>query len=308
MITTLTGANSYMLHAALKQRTKTFVQQHGDLALETIDGEEATLEQIQAAVQSMPFLASHKLVILGSPSAQKAFIDAAETVLGGTPDTTDVLLVEPKLDKRTAYYKWLKKATDFQDYAELDARALTNWAVTYAKEQGAMLQNSDALYLVERVGTDQLRLSHELDKLCLHEHITKTLIDELTDKTPQSKIFDLLDAAFTGQAARALTLYQDQRDQRVEPQEIMALISWQLRQIALAKYAGTHDLVREGKLSPFSASKAQRMARALTTTEITRAAHNLVQLDARSKREAIDLDDALQDYVINLTFLQNKQN
>ena len=155
---------------------------------------------------------------------------------------------------------------------------------------------------------NQERVAHELDKLLLHDAtITRESIDQLTERTPQGKIFDLLDAAFAGQAERALRLYEAQRAQRVEPQEILAMIGWQLRQVALAKTVGSHDLVREGKVSPYSARKASTIASRLTHTKLKQLLHDITTLDARSKRTNIDLDEALQTYLLQLTQISPAQ-
>src|SRR3954470_14305110 len=120
MIVTLTGGNSFSLRAKLDELSKAFVSEQGDLAVERLDGQEAEFEKIRESLTSLPFLASKKLVVLREGGANKRFAEEAEHILGEVPETTDVILVEPKLDKRLAYYKFLKKSTDFQEFNELD--------------------------------------------------------------------------------------------------------------------------------------------------------------------------------------------
>lgn len=302
MVTVLTGANSFMLRAELTKMVQGFVSEYGDMALEHIDGEETSYERMSEAVQSLPFLAAKKLVVLHMPSAQKQFVEQAETLLSDISEITDVVIVEPKLDKRTGYYRWLKKNTDFKDFNELDSRSLAPWVVQYAKDKGGELSLSDAAYLVDRIGVSQERLSQEIQKLALSGgKITREIINTMTEPTPQSKIFDLLDAAFSGQTKKAMDLYAEQRSMKVEPQEILAMIGWQLRQVALAKTAGTkHDLVREGKVSPYSANKAKAIANHLTLQKLKDLVHDLMTLDARSKRQPIDLDEALRAYLLKI--------
>ena len=301
MVTTLTGSNGFALKQRLTAITHKFISEHDDLALERLDGEEATLEQISDALNSLPFLASNKLVVLRAPGVIKEFQEKAEDLLSDIPEITNVLIVEPKLDKRLRYYKWLKKHTEFQEFNELDERQLSKWAVDYVKEQGGKLSLADAAYLIGRVGARQQRLGNELQKLLLADEINREVIDGLTEATPQSKVFDLLDAAFRGQAKRAMELYQEQRKLRVEPQEIMAMLGWQLRQACLAKTAGKHDLVREGKVSPYSASKASTIASRLTLTRLKQLVYDLTMLDAKSKRVSVDMDEALQNYILALS-------
>lgn len=301
MIVTLSGSNNFGLQERLHEVKRVFVAEHGDFALEQLDGSETTYERMTEAIQSLPFLTDKKLVILFGPGNEKSFNENIETVLKNVPEQTDLFLVEPKLDKRTAYYKYLKKHTEFEEFSELDERTLAVWAVSHAKDQGSALNIADAKYLVERVGVSQSRIANELTKLLLEGGaVTRHAIDDLVERTPQSKIFDLLDAAFAGHASKAIALYEEQRTQRVEPQEILAMIGWQLRQVALAKTVGRHDLVREGKVSPYSANKAKTIASRITLERLKTLIHDVTVLDARSKRVSLDLDEALQNYLLQL--------
>src|SRR5207302_5372047 len=103
------------------------------------------------------------------------------------------------------------------------------WLSETAKARNATLNPSDASYLVERVGLNQQLLANELDKLLLYNpQITRSSIDQLTDPTPQSTVFQLLEAAFAGRTKQALDLYAEQRGLKVEPQQIIAMLAWQL--------------------------------------------------------------------------------
>ena len=119
------------------------------MAVERLEGEDASYERIAEAVSSIPFLCDRKLVILRSASLNKDFTERFEDFLRSVSESTDVLIVEGKLDKRTVYYKQLQKLTDFHDYKELDTNGLVQWAVAYAKEQGGNLSSADARYLVQ---------------------------------------------------------------------------------------------------------------------------------------------------------------
>lgn len=302
MVIVLTGDNTFLLRVELHHLTEAFLANYGDMALEYLDGEEVSYERIGESLQSVPFLVSKKMVILQNPSVNKQFFEQFEALLSDVTDNTDVIVVEAKLDKRTNYYKWLKKNTEFKEYTELDSRGLALWAVQYAKEQNSELTLSDAAYLVDRIGVNQERLSNEIQKLALSgEKITRENIEIMTEPTPQSKIFDLLDAAFSEQTQKALNLYNEQRGMKVEPQEILAMIGWQLRQVALAKTAGNkHDLIKEGRVSPYSANKAKVVANRLTIQKLKKLIYDLIVLDARSKRQPIDLDEALQTYILSI--------
>lgn len=304
MISTLAGSNSYLLGRELKKIIDEFLNEYGDLGLERIDGEEATYDRMREALESLPFLASKKLVILRAPSPNKEFAEKVETLLENLPDSTDLIIVEPKLDKRTSYAKFLKKKTSYNEYSELDEYGLSSWLVTEAKTKKGSLTANDARYLVSRVGVNQQMLSNELDKLLSYSsNVTKETIDLLTEQTPQSTVFELLDAALSGNNAKTLKLYQEQRALKVEPQAIIALLSWQLHALAVVKTAGDRsddDIARTAKLNPFVVRKTRILSKNVSVKDAKQYVSELLELDIALKTTAIDANDALQVYLLKL--------
>lgn len=304
MILTLTGPNTYLRKQELRTRVDTFLTEHGDMAIERLDGDESAPARLREAVSSLPFLTSRKLVILEEPGKQKAFSEHINDILKDIADTTDVIIHEPKLDKRSTYYKTLKKETEFKEYAELDAPALARWATSYAAEQGGSIGTNDATFLIGRIGANQQLLQHELDKLLTYNPaITRATIELLSEATPASTVFELLDAAFAGKAKRAFELYNEQRALKVEPQAIIAMLAWQLHILAAVKAAGdrTPESIASGaKLNPFVVRKSLALARQLSLGRIRRLIADLLTLDMRLKRSNLDADEALQLYLLKL--------
>jgi DNA polymerase III subunit delta len=304
MITTLNGENSFGLQRRARHIVDAFVAEHGDLALERLDGQEASVERIGEALRSLPFLSPKKLVVLREPGSNKQFAEQIEQLLQEVPDTTEVLIIEPKLDKRLSYYKFLKKHTQFEEFAQLDQNGLARWLVDAAKEQGGSLAANDARYMVERVGANQQLLAQELEKLLLFSAtIKRQSIDLLTEATPQSTIFQLLEAAFAGKSKQALALYREQRALKVEPQQIIAMLAWQLHVLALLKTAGdrpVETIAKEAKLNPFVVRKSQGIARQLSMSELNRLVTDLLLIDRQMKSTSLDPDEALQHYLLQL--------
>src|SRR3989344_1524390 len=305
MITTLTGPNTFMLQAELNKIRSDFVAEFEDIGLEQLDGEETTAERMIEAAQSLPFLAARKLVILRNPSAQKAFAERIETIIKGVPGSTDLVVVETKIDKRSVYFKVLKAKTEFRELLELDPIKLNNWIVQYANDYGGSINTQDARYLMERVGQNQQLLASEIDKLLtFNSSINRTSIDLLTDQAPQGTIFELLDAAFAGNKQKAMDLYKQQRALKIEPQQIMAMLAWQLHVLALVKTAGERtpdDIAREAKLNPFVVRKTMQLARDLSLTEVKDLVSRALALDIKLKSQTIDADEALQHFLLTVT-------
>ncbi|HSX45201.1 MAG TPA: DNA polymerase III subunit delta [Candidatus Saccharimonadales bacterium] len=305
MITTLTGPNSFEIQHRLKQLVKKFVDEHGDLALERLDGEEISFDRIQNSIESLPFLASKKLVVLRSPGANKDFTEKFKQAFDRQADSTDLIIVEPKLDKRLSYYKFLKSKTEFIECNELDARQLANWLSKEAQKRDGQLSPNDAYYLVERVGLNQQMLFNELQKLLEYNpKITRQTIDLLTEETPQSTIFQLIDAAFAGNPKRALKLYDEQRRLKVEPLNIMGMLAWQLHILAVVKTAGQRsvaEIASQAKINPYVVQKNQTIAKKLSYVELKKLITEVTELDEKLKTTAIDPDEALKNLLFNLT-------
>ena len=302
---TLTGVNDYLRTQELKGLLDAFVRQYTDMAVERFDGEETGAATMRGALASLPFLTERKLVVLREPGKQKAWAEQIGDILQDVAETTDVIIVEPKLDKRLSYYKTLKKLTDFRERNELDVAGLARWAGEYAASQGGQLAATGARQLVDRIGANQQLLQQELDKLLAYDpHITGESIELLTEPMPQSTVFELLDAAFNGKAQRAMALYREQRTLKVEPQAIIAMLAWQLHVLALVKTAGQRsadDIAREAKLNPFVVRKSQSLARALSLQQLKTQIAGLLQLDRDLKTKSIDADEALQLYLLTLS-------
>jgi len=304
MVVTLTGNNHFLLRRRLDELVKKFSDEYGELAVERIDAAETEPQAVIDALSSLPFLASRKLVVLRDISANKAVTDQIEQIIDVAGKTTDLIIYDPALDKRTSYFKVLKSQTKLEEFGDLDKKQLAKWLADEAKKQDARLTLADANYLIERVGANQELLANELSKLVIYDpQISKQNIELLTQPTPQSRIFDLLDASFGGDKKRALELYEEQRAQRVEPQAILAMIAWQLHLVTLAKVAGersSQQIAQDTGVNPYPLQKAAALAQKLSDAKIKTLVDEALEIDWQSKTTSLDLDEALKTYIVTL--------
>jgi DNA polymerase III delta subunit len=304
MVIALVGGNSFSLRSRLNELVNNFVKEHGDLALEKIDAGEVEYQTIVDALQNLPFLATKKMVTVRDLNQNKQAAEQIEQIIDAAGDDTDLIIYDSVTDKRTAYYKILRSKTQLEDFNELDAHNLAKWLVDEAKNRGGELSNADASYLVERAGADQALLSNELEKLITYESkINRESINLLVDSLPQSKVFDLLDAAFLGKKSRALELYDEQRAQKVEPQAILAMITWQLQLLALTKYAdgkAAATIAKDVGMNPYPISKAANLAHKLDEEKFKGLVDFAFDIDLKSKTTNLDLDEALKTYITTL--------
>jgi DNA polymerase III delta subunit len=82
------------------------------------------------------------------------------------------------------------------------------------------------------------------------------------------------------------------------------MLAWQLHILAIIKTAGTRSpdqIAREARLSPFVVRKSSGIARKLTLPQLKKLIADLLQIDIRLKRESIDADEALKNYLLALS-------
>jgi len=306
MVLVLTGKNSYALQAQLKKTTSEFIANYGD-SVERFDGSElASIDPVLDAVRSISFLEPRKLIIVRDFGQSKDLMDRIEDVLSQVADSTDLVLVDEKLDKRFAGYKYLKSNVEVIEHKPLQEYESEKWLTKLATELETKLAPSTAKYLIARIGNDQLRLEQEFIKLASSgEEVTQDLIDKLTEQQPQSKVFDMLDALFQGRLDTAWKLYKDQRAQGEDPHKIIAMITWQLTQLTLAIHAPmkTVETLKSAGVSPYGAQKLLRMSSRMTKEQLKSYVNELATVDELIKTSA-DVESALETYFV---FVCNKQ-
>jgi DNA polymerase III delta subunit len=140
--------------------------------------------------------------------------------------------------------------------------------------------------------------------MAYNPHVSRGSIELLTEKLPQSSIFDLVEAAFRGDKKRTMALYDEQRALKVEPQQIIAMLAWQLHVLAVVKTAGgrsADDIAREAKLNPYVVRKTQALARQLSVARLKQLVTALRAFDIRTKTESVLPDEVVRFYLIHMT-------
>jgi DNA polymerase III delta subunit len=302
MIVTLSGDNRYLIDSELERLRNTLGLTSLDITL--INGVESTINDISMELSGYSLFNDKRLVILSEPSKLKGFDEQAEQLFSQVPDSTTVAVIEPHLDKRKSYFKYLKANTEFKQLDALNGPDLVKWLSDYVNELGGQIATGDANYLVDRLGDNQLILSQEIKKLLLYsKKIDRESIDMLTERSASSSIFELLDAAFNLNVKQALRIYNDQRIQKVEPEQILAMISWQLNALAIymtSKNLPSDKVAIASGLSPYTLSKTRLIASKITFSSLKQLVSDLSNLDLKSKTTSLDLDEGLKNFIVSL--------
>lgn len=301
MITTVCGTNFF----AVRQKIEELRKQYSHLDFSIIDAGELKTADIIQHLNGISLFSEHKFTVLRGLNSNTKAQENLEKIVGALDEQSVLIIQEEELDKRTKYYKVLKKLTQFNEFGELNEQEAQKFAQTYAKERGANIGNSEAAFLIQRVGLSQGTLANEIDKLALYDpHITKKSIEELTDQSFQETVFQLTDAIINGNTKKTIELYRGLRAARLHPLEVMGTLSWQLHvlvQIKAHQSVGSPEAIAEAtKLHPFVVQKNYKLVRQLTTEQLRSMVDDSLETDFHLKTTQIDPDDLLETLLLKL--------
>ena len=294
--------NPYRIKQAKDALLAKFLDNYGDLAVEQIDASKIDQDRLMQLIVTLPFLVSEKLIIIRELSHNKDLVEPFLDNIEQIPDTNHVLVIETNLDNRSKFAKQLKSnaALNAKKFDELSENDLAKWAMDVASEQGASLNKNAAVYLIERVGKDQLQLQQELRKLRLYtENIDKQAIEELTEPTLEGNVFNLTDALAHGDYAMSLQIYQQLRRAKLDAVYVFTMISWQLQNIAMVKAIGDQNS-SQLSISPYVLRKTQPISRRLSNQKIKQALKLTLDTDIKLKTKSINPDQIVQNLLIKL--------
>ncbi|MFQ5873981.1 MAG: DNA polymerase III subunit delta, partial [Dehalococcoidia bacterium] len=184
------GEDDFSRAEALKELEASFGPQEL-LATNTtlLEGAELTLEQLAAVCNTVPFLAEHRLVIVGGllsrwggkerrarrrPGSEKQasanlgeWAGAAETIKA-MPDTTVLVLTDGALDRGNSLLKLLAPLGQVKEFVPLRGLRLHSWIQARVARSGGAISPAAVRLLANVAGGSLWALAGEIEKLCLY--------------------------------------------------------------------------------------------------------------------------------------------
>ncbi len=299
MIITLSGENDYLIKDKL-DHYKIRYQDHEDIDILSVD-----LKELKFNLQNMSLFSESRCIILYQPSRNKDFKNDIEEITNNLPDKTILIIIEHQFDKRSSYYKYLHKYSEFYEFNALESGKIQEWIKDYVKQQKGTISLYDIRLLISLIGNNQFLIKNELDKLLTYNSdINRESIELLVEPVPSSTIFELIDASLYSDLKKAFKIYSLQRSQKVEPQTILGMFIWQLHILALIKtYKGnSHDFYKELSLNPYVIEKSIKLSKNIDLNKLKGLITYLKKADLESKTKYISLDEYLKNFLIKLSY------
>jgi len=318
-VTFLYGNDEFAISRRLKDFEADFSDPtSADMNTAHLEARTMTENDLNMAVNAMPFLAPRRLVLLENPSARyskpnerKKFKEFLEKV----PDTARLVIyegVEPKEANRHWLLKWAQKnikVVKLQAYMLPRPWEMIDWVVKETKKQGGEIANPAAAKLADMVGVDTRQAGMEIAKLLAYVNWEKQVevqdVEAVSIVTAQESVFDFVDALATGDGKSAQRLLHRLLENE-DPFSLWGMVVRQFRLLLMAREVvdaggGKNEVAAALEVHPFVAEKTFGQARVFSVAVLERIYHKLLEIDEGVKTGQFTLELALDMLVVQLT-------
>lgn len=302
MIDLFIGENSFEIEREITRRITGF---DGDV--EKRDGEPLVIADLQDLLQGQTLFSDKRLIIIKQVSENKSVWEILPSRLELISATTELILIESKPDKRTKAYKDVAKLAtvkDFPIWTAREAHEAAKWVVLEAKKFELGLTDNHARHIVQRVGFDQWRLHHAIEKLSLANEVSIDVINELIEASPDENIFQLLDTALRGDIKGVQESIVNLR-LSVDAYQTFGLLNsqiFQLSALALTNKSSA-EVAKDIGAHPFVLSKLSPYAARVDKTEIKKIIEAAAETDMLMKSTGLDPWLHVEQLLLKITTL-----
>ena len=217
------------------------------------DGSDCTVDEIAAAVETLPMMAERRMVVVKDMDAASISAEQyrkLESFLGSVGSNESCVLIFFNIsvkasaksgDRQGAMRGLIKKAGTVINCKTPSPAEITDILLSEASKTGAQISRSDASYMVERCGSDITNLLSELVKLhalCGPQgRITRAQIDANTTQSVDVKAYMLASNVISGKRGDAYRIMEELFEGRTEPVAVLAIMSGAFIDLYRAKLA-----------------------------------------------------------------------
>ena len=289
------GDDTFSSHQKLQHWKKGFIQKYGeDAPIEILDGKKLDLQNLSTDIETLPFLADKKLLIIKDFFAQKKTEEGKKLaeIIEKTPDFCVVIFHENiSPPKNVTLYKRIAKLGTIEEFPELSPQKTANWIIGRAKTLGIKIGFASANYLAQHCGTNLWQISNELNKLHTYaqdQEITNEMIDALTTPSLSASIFKLTDSLGSKNRRAALQTFKTLQESGEDVIRTFFMIVRHFRILIQVKDLLAHQenqfsMAKKLKQPPFVIKKNSEQSRNFSSEDLRAIYQSLLEIDTRFK-------------------------
>jgi len=288
-----------------------------DMNTARLDARSASENDLNTAVNAMPFLAKRRLVLLANPSSKYNNTSSRKKILEfieKTPETTRLVMyetVEPRNADKHWLVKWAgknEKLIQTKAFMLPRLREMTGWIVNETKQQGGQIEPRAAEMLKDMVGVDTRQAGMEIAKLLAYVNwarpVTNQDVEAVCIVTSQQSVFDFVDALSSGNGKSAQHLLHRLLESE-DPFSLWGMVIRQFRLLIQAREildgrGNKDDVARALGVHPFVAEKTTGQAGRFSVESLEFVYRKLLAIDEGVKTGQVTLDLALDTLVVEL--------
>lgn len=296
------GEESYLLSYYKNIFVRAFSENEG-INIHRV-GEDLETKNLKDIAETLPFFAPYRLMLFdGKVFGKKKLGDDFVQYLKTSPESTVMVFLEEKMDKRSSFYKIVKERGLILPCVEQDSAFLQKFALGILKKEGKEIARPEMQELLQRTGSNMFRIQTECQKLAafLGEETVVTLesIDTCLKKLPEDRIFDLIEAMGRGNREELFHYYGDLLQLEESPTKIRSLIKNNVEKLLLVREKLTEglserDIARALSMEPWRVKKYTVEARTYTLQALRDLFHALLRLEEEIRKGKIKEQLALE--------------
>lgn len=304
-VTLIYGSNVYTAEEHYKELIEKFVRENSPESLHVFDGESAAANDVTIAASSQSlFGGTDELIAIRSLGSNTELKDALIEIIESLPSDTQLIIFEPKIDKRSRLFKLLKKSHDSVEFTNLTDAELNNWIAQKVELRGGTIQPGASRMIASRTKNDMLRISNELNKLLNYDkNITQEVVKLLIDESPDDNIFELLNLVASNNKPKALEKLSELLDAQIEPHYILVMIAWQasnMLAVKTAKGAGDSEIASKLSMNPYAVSRTKSAIRNIDQRQLEKMCEKVRDADVKTKTTSVDVVQVIKQLIAEL--------
>jgi DNA polymerase-3 subunit delta len=221
-----------------------------------LDGQQLTLDQLKAVVETVPFLAEKRLVIIegllgrfeatskprrrkkaNSPLAKEAEYKPFAECLSKVPESTVLVLVDGKIKNTNPLLKQLLPRAEVRSFPIIKGDKLIQWIKREVAGQGASISSEAVDSLAKLVGGNLWVMTNEISKLALFtlgRRIEVEDIKAVVSLAQETSVFAMVDAILDFKAGVAEQLLEKLLQRGASAAYLLVMLSRQVRLVVRA--------------------------------------------------------------------------
>lgn len=279
-----------------------------------LQGQQLALEELVKTCDTLPFLASKRLVIVEgllsrfeqqegkgkrTPSDDASIWRSLKDYIERMPESTVLVLIDGKLRKENVMLIELAPQAKVIEFKALRGDELRGWIQSRVAKMGSTMSARALRLLSDLIGSNLQLLSIEIEKLCLYaqgRRIEENDVRSLVAETRESTVFDMVDAILARRTDEATRLVHRLENEGSAPPYLLFMITRQFRMVLQAK-----DLLRQqrkvdeirnslGITKDFVLQKTLKQARAYSMERLREIYRKLLDTDMSIKSGSLGGD------------------